>query len=240
MATLATTTPRRITVTRSVIAMISRSLWVIRITVRPCRLSAARMRNSSSASCGVSTPVGSSRISISAPRYSAFRISNPLLDAHRQLLYRRVEINHQPIFLLQAGQGGTRPAQPLAQQRSLLGAQQHVLQHRERLHQHEVLVHHADAGGDGVRGTGEFGRAPVDLDAPRVRPIQAIQDAHQGRLAGAVLADDAVDRPLRHLQRDVAVGANRPEPLVDATQCDRGPRSGTAAARRYGQELVAM
>ena len=71
----ATTSPRRITVTLSVIAMISRSLWVMRMTVFPWSRSWPRMRKRWSASSGVSTPVGSSRISVSAPLNSALRIS---------------------------------------------------------------------------------------------------------------------------------------------------------------------
>ena len=64
----ATILPPRITETLSVMAMISRSLWVIRTTVTPRRRSESRIRNSWSVSWGVSTPVGSSRIRISAPR----------------------------------------------------------------------------------------------------------------------------------------------------------------------------
>ena len=71
----ATISPRRITLTLSVISMISRSLWVIRMIVLPSSRSPLRMRNRWSASAGVSTPVGSSRIRMSAWRYSALRIS---------------------------------------------------------------------------------------------------------------------------------------------------------------------
>ena len=60
--------PWRMTLTVSVTAMISRSLWVMRTMVLPWSRSARRMRNRWSASCGVSTPVGSSRIRMSAPR----------------------------------------------------------------------------------------------------------------------------------------------------------------------------
>ena len=71
----ATISPRRITYTMSVAAMISRSLWVMRRMVTPSRLRIARISNSRSASCGVSTPVGSSRIRMRAPRSRALRIS---------------------------------------------------------------------------------------------------------------------------------------------------------------------
>ena len=65
---VATIVPCRITDTVSVMAMISRSLWVMSTTVFPCSFNCLRMRNRWSASAGVSTPVGSSRIRISAPR----------------------------------------------------------------------------------------------------------------------------------------------------------------------------
>ena len=64
----ATILPWRMTETRSVTAMISRSLWVIRMTVLPWAPSRRRMRNRWSASGGVSAPVGSSRIRTPAPR----------------------------------------------------------------------------------------------------------------------------------------------------------------------------
>ena len=66
--TVAVIWPRRMTLTVSVISMISRSLWVIRMMVLPSSRRRLRMRKSWSASAGVSTPVGSSRMRISALR----------------------------------------------------------------------------------------------------------------------------------------------------------------------------
>ena len=45
VVTVATISPRRMTLTSSVTSMISRSLWVIRTMVFPCSLSPRRMRN---------------------------------------------------------------------------------------------------------------------------------------------------------------------------------------------------
>ena len=72
---LPTTLPRRITVIRSATSRTSRSLWVMNtIDVPPSRR--ARMtRMRSSVSCGVSTAVGSSRMSTRASRLSALMIS---------------------------------------------------------------------------------------------------------------------------------------------------------------------
>ena len=57
------------------ICLTSRILWEMNMTVCPCSFNRISCRNSSSVSCGVSTAVGSSSISILAPRYRAFRIS---------------------------------------------------------------------------------------------------------------------------------------------------------------------
>lgn len=68
--------PRRITPTRSLTRITSGRRCVMRMTVMFFSSTTRRMTsNSSSASCGVRTAVGSSRISTSAPVRSALRIS---------------------------------------------------------------------------------------------------------------------------------------------------------------------
>ena len=59
--------------------------------------------------------------------------------------------------------------------------------------EHEVLVDHADAAGDGVGRAGDPDRRPVEEDLALVGRGQPVQDVHQGRLAGAVLAEQGVD-----------------------------------------------
>lgn len=100
----------------------------------------------------------------------------------------------------------------------LLAAENHVLQDGEVVGQHEVLVHHADAAGDGVAGAGEGDLLPVDGDGALVRLLHAVEDLHQGRLAGAVLTDEGVDRALADGDRDVLVGDDAGETLGDAVQ----------------------
>ena len=75
MGTVATFLPRRSTVTRSATASTSSSLCVMTMMAVPPAFSSRSTLNSSCASCGVSTAVGSSRISTLASRYSALRIS---------------------------------------------------------------------------------------------------------------------------------------------------------------------
>ncbi len=90
----------------------------------------------------------------------------------------------------------------------------------------KVLMHHADAGGDRVlRAADPLGLA-VDADLAGIPLVEAVEDAHEGGFAGAVLADDAVDRALGDLHGDIAVGTDRAEAFVDADQLDRRNRSG--------------
>ena len=67
-ATVSIVLPRRRTVMRSAIASTSPSLWVMKMIDFPSAWSERMMLKSSSASCGVRTAVGSSRMRISAPR----------------------------------------------------------------------------------------------------------------------------------------------------------------------------
>ena len=66
--TVATERPARRTVTRSATAFTSLSLCEMKITVRPSAAISRSVTNNASASCGVSTAVGSSRIRIRASR----------------------------------------------------------------------------------------------------------------------------------------------------------------------------
>ena len=67
--------PLRSTVTLSERSSTSCNLWVIMIIALPSSRILRSTANSFSASCGVNTAVGSSKIRIFAPRYSIFTIS---------------------------------------------------------------------------------------------------------------------------------------------------------------------
>ena len=146
---------------------------------------------------------------------------HPLLQAHRQIAGQGLRGDVQGVFPRQPRQLPPRPRRARGEPRPALHAQDHVLRHRERVHQHEVLVDHADAGGDGVPAAPDGHRPPGDADLPPVGPVEAVEDVHQGGLAGAVLADDPVDGPRRDGQAHVPVGVHGAETLVDAAKLDR-------------------
>ena len=162
---------------------------------------------------------------------------DPLLYPDRQLGDAGVEIDLEAVFPLQlrdlvAGAGGA-----LGQREAALGAEQQVLEHRERLDQHEMLVDHADPGPDRVLRAVDLALLALDLDRAPIGLIVAVENVHERRFAGAILADDAVDRAVRDRQVDVPVGVHRAEALVDADQLDRGDarRFPREAARRLGR-----
>ena len=85
-----------------------------------------------------------------------------------------------------------------------------------------MLVDHADAVADRLARGADADRLAVDADLAGVGFVEAVEDRHQRRLAGAVLADDAVDDAALDDEIDVVVGVNRAEALVDADEFDGG------------------
>ncbi|GAA2484379.1 hypothetical protein GCM10023100_29980 [Actinocorallia cavernae] len=87
-------------------------------------------------------------------------------------------------------------------------------------------MHHADAEGDGVAGVVQDGPLAVDGDGALVRLLHAVEDLHQGGLAGAVLTAQGMDGALGDGDVDVAVGDDAGETLGDAAQFDGSGRAG--------------
>ena len=85
----------------------------------------------------------------------------------------------------------------------------------------ELLEDHADAEGSGVVGRADLDRRAVDRDLPFVRRVDPLQDLHQGRLAGAVAADQGVDLALAQVEIDPVQDADAGEALADPGHPDR-------------------
>ena len=145
-----------------------------------------------------------------------------LLQPDREFAHDRVGIDLERVFLGQMRELHAYRRRAAGEQRAALGAEHDVFEHAERRHQHEMLMHHADAVADRLlRGADANGFA-VDADLAGVRLVEAVEDRHQRRFSGAVLADDAVNDPALDDEIDVLVGAHGAETLVDADQLDRG------------------
>ena len=97
-----------------------------------------------------------------------------------------------------------------------LDAEDDVLRHRHHRDEHEVLVHHPDPEVDRlVRGADPL-RLPAHADLALVGVVEPVEDVHQRRLAGAVLAEERVHLAGPELEVDRVVGDDAREPLRDA------------------------
>ena len=164
----------------------------------------------------------------------------PLLVADAELGHQLVGVDVEPVVAAEledalAGRADVHP-QPGAG----LVAEHDVLPDGQVVGQHEVLEHHADADGDGVPRGPERLVDAVDEDAALVGALRAVEDLHQRRLPGPVLADDGVDGAGHHPEVDAVVGDDAREALDDVAQLDRwrGPRRGPYGVG-HGVVLVA-
>ena len=143
---------------------------------------------------------------------------DPLLFADRQVRHQRVGIHRQTVFAAEPSQLGARRRQSSRQQRATLGAQYQVLQHRETVDQHEMLVHHADAVGDGVARAVHLHGLAANQDLSRIGAVESVENAHQGRLAGPVFSHDAGNAAGIDAHRHAAHGVDSTERLVDCLE----------------------
>ena len=153
---------------------------------------------------------------------------DPLLHADRQVLDDGVgvDVEAEPLGDLLDPLAGRVEVEGAGEAGGLV-AEHDVLGDGEDRHQHEVLVDHADAGRDRVAGSGEVLDLAVEHDLALVGLVEAVEDVHQRRLAGAVLAEQAVDLAGLDRQGDVVVGDDVAEALGDVAQSElhgRDPR----------------
>ncbi len=92
---------------------------------------------------------------------------DPLLETHREILDDGVGVDVEAVAARDLPNGLARPLQiePAEALRRLV-AEHDVLGHGEDGHEHEVLVDHPDASGDGIARSGEVLRLAVEADLP--------------------------------------------------------------------------
>ena len=101
--------------------------------------------------------------------------------------------------------------------------QEDVLDHVEIGQQRKLLVDGPDARSEGSGRRVEPDRLPIKQDRAGVRLFRAAQQAHQGRLAGAVLAHDRVDLATGRCKRHTAHCPDAAERLHDVRGADEHP-----------------
>ena len=114
------------------------------------RLSARSRPKSASASAGVSTAGRLVEDQDLGAAQERLHDLDPLLQPDRELADDGVGIDDEPVVAGKPRHLGPRRARRRREQRAALGAEHDVLDHGQRLDQHEMLVDHADAGPDRV------------------------------------------------------------------------------------------
>ncbi len=144
---------------------------------------------------------------------------HPLLYAHRKIVDVGIGVNVQAVLVGQLTDSVGCPV-PVEEQTIAPGfvAQHDVLGHGQRGDEHEMLVHHADALGNGVVGAVDVGLAAVEEDLAFVRGIETVQSVHQGGLSCPVFPQEGVDFPLLQCQVNVVVGQHAREGLGNTAQ----------------------
>ena len=175
------------------------------------------------------------------PAHQRLEDFDALLQTHRQFADDRVGVDFERILLAEIGELFANCRRAARQQRAALSAEHHVFKHAERRDEHEVLVHHADSVADRLLRGANADRLAIDADLAGIGFIEAVEDRHQRRFAGAVLADDAVDETAIDLEIDVLVGVDRSKALVDADQFDGRRRQAgfTRHARPHSTGVMA-
>ena len=170
------------------------------------------------------------------PRVAVQRLQDlgALLHADADVLHPRRRVDRQLVpdgQLLHAPLGLGH-----VEERALrrLGRQHDVLGHGHDRDQHEVLVHHADAGADGVGARREVLHLSLEDDLALVGPVQPVQAVHQRRLARAVLAEQGVHLARPHVEIDAVVGDEVAEALGDAPELEH---RGARAPGRHGGDV---
>ena len=128
-----------------------------------------------------------------------------------------------------------RLAPPVDHRRQRGACQHEILRHGHGRDRGEVLIDHAEA--ERVRGARIVDRlfAAVDQDVARVRPVVAHDALDQRALAGAVLAEQRMERSGRHLQRHLVERRELAEALGHRHRLDADRALGHRRRRRDGR-----
>ena len=149
-----------------------------------------------------------------------FQDLDTLLHADGDVADQRVRVDLQTVLF---AQGHDLFACLVLLQKAVLcvlNTQDDVVEHREALHQLEMLVHHADAQCVGIVGVADGNLLAVFQDLALFRLIQAEQHAHQRTFARTVLAQKGVYLALAQLQGDIIVCLDTGEFLGNVEHLD--------------------
>ncbi len=142
----------------------------------------------------------------------AFDDLDALPFADRKVLDLGIGIERQAVFDREFLQllGALFPFEHAA-----LAAEQHVVDDCHVGHQAEMLVHHGDAVGEGVRGAGRLERGAAIAHDAAIGAVNPENQVAQSGFAGAVFTEDAVNFAGPDVERHVRQRGKAAEPLCN-------------------------
>ena len=194
-AAVSTTLPRRSTVIRSAISSTSFSLWVMKMIDMP---SATRPREDREELRRLLRREHRRRLVEDEdvrPAIERLQDLDALLLADGDVLDRARRGRSRSRTTSRAPATRARAARSRGARPSRVGsdAEHDVLGHRHHRDEHEVLVHHADPVVDRLpRRARSVTGSPLIRISPSSGSVEPVEDVHQRRLAGAVLAEQRV------------------------------------------------
>ena len=141
-----------------------------------------------------------------------------LLRADGEVLDLCQRVDVEAVARANFAQLGFRFGAVAGQTKTAFRAQHDIVEDGEILDQHEVLVHHADAEVDRFLAVADRLYFPVEQDFSAVGTVIPVQDAHQGRFAGAVFPHQAMDTALGDGEADVGVRLHMSKLLGNAAK----------------------
>ena len=101
-----------------------------------------------------------------------------LLESDRQLGHDGVERNSERVVAGEFFEFGPGAGESPGEEASALDTEDDVFEHREILHEHEMLVNHADARADRVLRRTEIDAATMHANLAGVGPVKSVDDIH--------------------------------------------------------------
>ncbi|MPM55725.1 hypothetical protein SDC9_102522 [bioreactor metagenome] len=138
---------------------------------------------------------------------------NALLRAHGDLGDGLIQLHIQPVALRQLKNFLFPRLSADENTLGMLVPQNDVFKDRHGLHQHEMLMHHADAQPDGLGRGIDFHPLALEINAAGRGLIQTEQDIHQRAFARSVFSQQSVNLASLYAPVDVPVGVNLAETL---------------------------
>jgi hypothetical protein len=228
----ATSLPLRSTATRFETRSTSPSLWLMKTIESPCPDHLSERIEQGLAFLRREHGGGLVEDQDAGAAVERLQDLDPLPLAHGKTSHPCLRIDRQAEPIGHLGEPGTRLAPARERLPERLGAEHHVIEHAQVVGEREVLVHHADSRCQRSLRLARRQRLAEDLDRAGIGDVVAEQDRDQGRLAGAVLAEQRQHLAGAELERDRVVGQQRAEALGDAREAQDRSRAGHVGTPR--------